>query len=449
MADIHEAKSHDGAVFFRTQLQTSIKNNEDEHEISFLLNPNQPSCPPSAICPDLNEVAKTTSTERIIFRPKSQETKVEVMLPPAVKQESLSSSSNPNSTSLAQVPEKANSLLSASCDSQLKILNQKKLTAIDRQSIEKGVVVVKTTNEPLNSKGSIQLKWEPEELLRLRSWITCVCLVDFDLLVGQTIKFSYPSGSLSESEGQNVASLAFPDSNSSDVGSYNFCFRFRTTPGASDSRMSYPYLFGYVFFCQRPDSSIDRGYFQKSLVLVSHLPYTHLFLRVIEIIGPLFFRYGHPIIEASCRNISQWPCPTKEGKFTLPILGELVRTNIQPHNSPPYSHPERATKCLCQSQLIYPKDKNTQVKDSHAQNFTRMLAMGFTASMAINALEKSGNNLKEAIETSRAEMKEALAKKRHHGGIDLTDFYNPSSGIRGVFQDVNIYEVFRNVITNL
>jgi len=38
-----------------------------------------------------------------------------------------------------------------------------------------------------------------------------------------------------------------------------------------------PYLFGYAFFRQRKDASISRGYFQKSVVLVSHLPFVELF----------------------------------------------------------------------------------------------------------------------------------------------------------------------------
>jgi hypothetical protein len=314
----------------------------------------------------------------------------------------------------------------------------------------------KSCLSPNSTEEGPLLHWEPEELLKLRSWITCSCLVDFDLALGQTMKFAYPSGVLSEAEGQNVALLAFPDSHSKAVGEYNFCFRFRTSPSSSTSKsdMKYPYLFGYVYFCQKPDSSLHRGYFQKSIVLVSHLPYTELFLRVVKIIGPLFFSYGYSILEAFFRNISQWPCPTKVGKFTLPVLGERVQVNIQPHNTPPFSSPSQATESSRKSQLTYPNEQTPtvwQVEPSMRRNFTQMLVMGFCAEMVVKALKKSNNNLVEAIGTARAELKEALKKEGRHRGIDLTDLYSPTDTSRccGVFQEINIYEVFQKVLGNL
>jgi len=296
------------------------------------------------------------------------------------------------------------------------------------------------------------LRWEPKELIRVRSWITCICLVDFDLSLGQTLKFGYPSGQLTASEGQNVASLAFPDSHSSDLGCYNFCFRFRASARPSGTHMQYPYLFGYVFFCQKPDSTIKRGYFQKSVVLVSHLPFTKLFLRVVEVIGPLFFRYGSSILEATCRDISRWPCPTNFGKFTVPILGELVNVNLRPHGTPPYSRPVRAKKSYRISQLSYPEDISLTIKQTYRQNFTQMLSMGFCAEVAMRSLEQCGNNIKKAIATLRAKSKEAAAVGKYQDGMDLTELWNPASFMKkpsGIFQDVNIYEVFQNVLGSL
>jgi hypothetical protein len=306
MADIEQARSHDDTATFLPEQKSPIENNEDD--LSIYLDPSHSKCPPS--CSDLNEVAIRTSNERIIFLPKPDEFKLE----------QRSNHSNSNSPSLQKVSEEATSILSASLDSQSVIKKPKsENSTVSTPSVNtRDAVNETTTTESPNFSSSDQLKWEPEELLRLRSWITCVCLVDFDLSMGQTMKFGYPSGSLTESEGQNVASLAFPDSHSTSLGSYNFCFRFRATPGPSDHGMRYPYLFGYVFFCQKPDSTIDRGYFQKSLVLVSHLPYTHLFLRVVEIMGPLFFQYGHSILEASCLNIKLVAMPNEGWKIHAP-----------------------------------------------------------------------------------------------------------------------------------
>jgi hypothetical protein len=127
----------------------------------------------------------------------------------------------------------------------------------------------------------------------------------------------------------------------------------------------------------------------------------------------------------------------------------LVKTNLQPRNTPPFSHPVKATRSHRKSNFKWPKQKN---KADSKKNLTQMLAMGFTADVAIKALEKSGNDIQKAISISRAWVKEKLAKKRHHERIDLTDLYNPASCMEnpgGVFQDINIYEVFRNVVANL
>lgn len=40
-------------------------------------------------------------------------------------------------------------------------------------------------------------KFSPLELQQIRRWITCIALVDFDLTLGQTMRMSYPPGSLS------------------------------------------------------------------------------------------------------------------------------------------------------------------------------------------------------------------------------------------------------------
>lgn len=66
------------------------------------------------------------------------------------------------------------------------------------------------------------------------------------------------------------------------------------------------FLYGYVFFRQKKDSSIRRGYFQKSLVLLSQHPFVGLFSRIVSILGPAFFDTGQPMLEAACMNIVQW-----------------------------------------------------------------------------------------------------------------------------------------------
>jgi len=442
---------------------TNIESADCEVEVPLTLSSTQPLCKQPSICSNHSEIdeIETSSRERILFlptpksyqQPKSyQANVVDVVLesPPAIDSFFFSTDSLSQMKSSEETSEQ--SQLFSDFLSTPYVLEAEDSGTSNITCEEAAHSFLKKEKGHIASLRGPFLKWEQKELLRLRSWLTCMCLVDFDLSLGQTLKFSYPSGQLTESEGKNVASLAFPDSHSSDVGCYNFCFRFRTSSRPSSSDMKYPYLFGFVFFCQKPDSTINRGYFQKSLVLISHLPFTKLFLKVVEIVGPLFFRYGHPILEASCRNISQWPCPTNGGKLTLPILGELVNANLDPNSTPPYSRPVRAIKCLRRSQLIYPKKNVISIKKAYQQNFTQMLAMGFRAEVAMEALEECSNNYNQAIAISRARMKEATGVEMCCEEIDLADLLNSESCIEnpsGVFQDVNIYEVFHNVLGSL
>jgi hypothetical protein len=46
------------------------------------------------------------------------------------------------------------------------------------------------------------------------------------------------------------------------------------------------YTYGYVFFRQEADNEVKRGFFQKSIVLLSPHPWPGMFLKVIELLGP-------------------------------------------------------------------------------------------------------------------------------------------------------------------
>ncbi|ETO19294.1 hypothetical protein RFI_17938 [Reticulomyxa filosa] len=207
-------------------------------------------------------------------------------------------------------------------------------------------------------------QWSLESLSRLQNWIYGICLVDFDLVNGQIIKFVYPLDIFSAQEKLRIANLSLPNSNNStnEMGDLYYCFRFRTRQtkysvrdqllnenegkgygtddeeeegvgeeegkekekgeegrgerekeGAEENkdkkkedkdniekaakveeltmkcyelRKHESFLFGHVFFRQKPDFEINRGYFQKSLVLISSLPYVHVFQKAYV---PFFF----------------------------------------------------------------------------------------------------------------------------------------------------------------
>jgi hypothetical protein len=116
-------------------------------------------------------------------------------------------------------------------------------------------------------------------------WIRCIAVVNFDLTVGQTCDLCVPQDALSKDETTNLVNLAFPDSNSGVFGDTSFSIRFR----AQGKNRDYPFWFGFVFFRQKKDDTISRGYFQQSVVVVTHLPVN--FEPLVNFIGIILFLF--------------------------------------------------------------------------------------------------------------------------------------------------------------
>ncbi|XP_015818650.1 protein DENND6B [Nothobranchius furzeri] len=189
------------------------------------------------------------------------------------------------------------------------------------------------------------------------SWLECVCVVTFDLELGQAIELIYPQDvKLTEKEKTSICYLSFPDSYSGCLGDTKFTFRLRQSVGRRSSREDVynrdapvtlqketAHFFGYVYFRQVKDVSVKRGYFQKSLVLVSKLPYTHLFHSLLQIIAPEYFEKLEPCLETVCNEIDQWPAPTPGQMLTLPVLGVILQVRIPSKTDKPAGSPVRQT----------------------------------------------------------------------------------------------------------
>ncbi|XP_077181592.1 protein DENND6A isoform X2 [Paroedura picta] len=180
---------------------------------------------------------------------------------------------------------------------------------------------------------------------RFSAWLHCVCVVGFDLELGQAVEVVYPQhAKLTDKEKTNICYLSFPDSNSGCLGDTQFCFRFRQS---SSRKLSWhclldqfdrdlpiylkkdpAYYYGYVYFRQVQDKTLKRGYFQKSLVLVSKLPYIHFFHIVLGHIAPEYFEKNEPFLEAACSDIDRWPSPVPGKTLHLPIMGTVIKVRI-------------------------------------------------------------------------------------------------------------------------
>ncbi|XP_026512172.1 protein DENND6B isoform X3 [Terrapene carolina triunguis] len=84
---------------------------------------------------------------------------------------------------------------------------------------------------------------------------------------------------------------------------------------------------------------MKRGYFQKSLVLVSRLPYVNLFQSLLQLIAPEYFDKLEPCLEAVCNEIDQWPPPVPGQTLNLPVMGIVIQVRIPSRVDKPGSSP--------------------------------------------------------------------------------------------------------------
>ncbi|XP_071529524.1 protein DENND6A isoform X2 [Panulirus ornatus] len=201
---------------------------------------------------------------------------------------------------------------------------------------------------PNDEKDTPLLPWD-----NFSSWVHAICVVTFDLELGQAMEMIYPADrELSERERTNICYLAFPDSNSGLMGNVQFHFRirqcpqsipFQTRPAIQQYNSFCPtniqtedgYLYGYVYFRQVKDRTLRRGYFQKSVVLLSHLPLVSLYTTVLELVAPEYFDTGEASLEAACHHLDQWPPPIPGTTLNLPLLGTLIQVRIPSQQDKP------------------------------------------------------------------------------------------------------------------
>uniref|UniRef100_A0A8C7HFA0 DENN/MADD domain containing 6Aa n=1 Tax=Oncorhynchus kisutch TaxID=8019 RepID=A0A8C7HFA0_ONCKI len=169
---------------------------------------------------------------------------------------------------------------------------------------------------------------------RFSAWLHCICVVGFDLELGQAV------------EKTSICYLSFPDSNSGCLGDTQFCFRFRQASGRKSSlgcfldqfdrdapvclKRDQGHYYGYVYFRQVRDKSLKRGYFQKSLVLISKLPYVTFFHSLLKLVAPEYFEKQEPCLEAACNDIDRWPTPHPGKILVLPIMGTVMKVQGPP-----------------------------------------------------------------------------------------------------------------------
>jgi hypothetical protein len=169
---------------------------------------------------------------------------------------------------------------------------------------------------------------ELNSLNRFYDWLHSICIITFDIELGQSFELIYPNDNkLTSIDKLNISYLSFPDSNSNFIGNLKYHFRIKLNNSSSSSLNDNSYLFGYVYFRQIKDNKLKRGYFQKSLVLLSKYPYLILFKYILDLIAPEYFiNENKQIIESICYDINRWPLPIINNQLlTLPIMGYVIQ----------------------------------------------------------------------------------------------------------------------------
>ncbi|CAM2711919.1 unnamed protein product [Rotaria socialis] len=231
-----------------------------------------------------------------------------------------------------------------------------------------------TTSSPSHSgslSASVFLPWD-----RLHKWFYGIAIVTFDLELGQSIELLLPSHcKLTDKEKLNLSYLSFPDTNSTSLG--DFQYHFRMNHESSNLTVDHQYynsivppalqidhnsLFGYVNFRQIRDKNIPRGFFQKSFVILSKLPFISLFLKIVHRLAINYFEHGLTSLESCCHLMDcQWPEPEPGKTLLLPLLDNVLQVRIPTHGDKPFSSSD-----LVQFRSIVHETMNNQ---NHSHSF--------------------------------------------------------------------------------
>lgn len=216
-------------------------------------------------------------------------------------------------------------------------------------SINNSTQVPASLSTSIDSQRSLkdaELRFLPWD--RFSYWLKAILVATFDIEMGQSLEEIYPSAQhvkLTQNEKANICYMSFPDSNSGFLGDTQHHFRIKQDQAQSKSNSNSIYdgynqktlsslevdknhLFGYVYFRQVKDKTLKRGYFQKSVVLLSRFPFLSLFSQMLSIIANEYFTTGGEVIETACHDIDKWDLPMPGEIISLPLLGNVIEISL-------------------------------------------------------------------------------------------------------------------------
>lgn len=283
----------------------------------------------------------------------------------------------------------------------------------------------------------------PEVPGQLSAWIHSIYVVTFDIEFGQAIETQYPPKSeeftLSDQEINNICYSSFPDSNSSILGSTQFHFRMRLSKLNDKMKLFYnhyntqttqalsvdaQFIHGYVHFLQKKDSSLKRGYFQKSVVILSLLPFVELFYRIVEIVGSHYFATTEKLssLEDFFTQTKRWPCL----QTGTPISLNILNYNI----------------------ALYIPNKDDKLNSLHANLSPSSSSFANTMRLKKSNANNNDSNYESADRQQYQHSTGFLASSMHGTPLTLVSPHQNYQIILAAF-DLDLYRCFYSVISEL
>ncbi|KAJ3712173.1 hypothetical protein C8R42DRAFT_687227 [Lentinula raphanica] len=213
-----------------------------------------------------------------------------------------------------------------------------KAVKLGRPQLTRSATLPKVPQSPIRSARLTAeldaLEVDSTLLEKIRRWILGIAIVNFDIDQGPVIGAIFPPLILFPKESENIAFSSFPDSLQFDQGFqiHSFQIRGEKISTSSDKRPADigEFIYGFSYFTQKRDTTLKRGYEQRSVVFLTSHPFPAFFSAILSIFGPLLNEHGTPMLEAACHNIATWPDPTPGALLEIGFLGTVIHVEI-PH----------------------------------------------------------------------------------------------------------------------
>lgn len=228
------------------------------------------------------------------------------------------------------------------------------------------------------------LSWD-----RLQHWIYGIAVVNFDLKIGHSIEYILNiGGSLTENDKLDISYLSLPDTNAQCTGDLQYHFRLHRERYPTENYAKYnaevpktlqvdaSSLFGYVNFRQVRDNTSKRGFFQKSIVILSRLPFFSLFTSLAQNLSTIYFQDDQEKFESCLQRMDrEWPEIEVGKSLILNVFNQSIQTKIPSRSEKPFSSddliPSRMTNqdnSANNQTLKYPIDDDTDFDVSLVRN---------------------------------------------------------------------------------